>query len=75
MSRNPKVDDMKARQQINRILLTLNKSDNNISINSIIREITLQYPVSPIMIRRYIKEYYIDENIITEQEGILYGKK
>lgn len=76
MSKNPKKDDMLARKYIDSIMLKLSKGElDNITINSIVRQTTLLHPVSPMMVKRFIIDCYVQEGLVNELDGVLYGKK
>jgi len=73
MVTNPKKEEMKCRQFIDRLIYSI--PTEGMSYNTIIRSTLLSFPVSTSMVKRFIKEGYIDDNKIELIEGIVYVKK
>lgn len=76
MATNSEKYNQKARQKIDEIIIkVLPTIPEGITMNSIIRQILLTYPVSETMIKKFIEECYIKEGIITNYNGILKTSK
>ena len=75
MPSNPEKYKYEARRMINKIIMqTLPEQDDGLNFKQLIREVIISIPVSPLVVKSFIKEYYVDLGVVDLKDGILFFK-
>ena len=70
MPTNPEKEKQRARMFVDEFLRS--KKKGGISKKGLIRETILKYAVGPESINKFINDFYVDEGVVFEEDGILY---
>lgn len=71
MPSNPHKNEQYCRVNLHKILTQALPRVGSMLYADLIREAILQYPVSPLMVKRFVQEYYIDTGVVKLNDGVL----
>ena len=71
MVHNLQKDNQRARMYIDSIMVKIQRGEQEMTVNSLIRQTTIAHPVSPFMVKEFVQKYYIEEGLVKLDGEIL----